>query len=505
MRRDIWEPLNQKATRDNPVRIGLFDSGNGVVYEAWVSQVIQPQADQHGALPVPPGEEDLVPPYYRTSPYSRAWMRLTRINPQDIEFFGRHSFDPLPPLPYYSKDVLGKFEDKVIRSSAELLGMDTTIWRVRERRDRDHDEEIILTTHSLSLPVSRESVDLQSNTILHITDPHYSVGHHRNQHVWRLESEAATGMPTLAEAINRAIARRPVGAIIVTGDLTFTGEVEEFEEAATSLTKLFGLLNLDKDRLVVVPGNHDIRWTATGDYDENAVVTEAPERAKTNYEAFYHKMFGHNPNVTLSMGRRFILPCGIPVEVCAVNSSSLETGPNFLAGMGRVQEAALTEIANTLGWDVNGGLALRVLALHHHLTLTEDLEPFGNYYRGYGIAVDAPRITRLAASFGVQLALHGHKHRAFLWRSGVYELPEHTQPRWKLGNLSIIGGGSAGSQDTDGDRNYFNLININASAIEVTMFHSQNRGAFGQMKEWAAGIELKGSPPSLILSDWIER
>jgi len=432
-------------------------------------------------------------------------MRLTRINPVNIEFFGRYSFDRLPPLPYYSKDVLARFEGKVIKSPAELRGMDTTIWRARERRERDHDEEILLTTHSISRPVSPESVDLQSNTILHITDPHYSVGRHRDQHVWRLESEAANGMPTLAEAISGAIGRRTVGAIIVTGDLTFTGEVEEFQEAEMSLTKLFGPSPLNKDRLVVVPGNHDIRWTATADYDENAIVTEAPELARTNYEGFFHRMFGHNPNANLSMGRRFILPCGIPIEVCAVNSSSLETGPNFLAGMGRVQEAAVTEIANALGWDAGGGFALRLLALHHHLTLTEDLEPFGNYYRGYGIAVDAPRITRLATSYGVQLALHGHKHREFLWRSGAYELPEHAQQRWGLGNLSIIGGGSAGSRDTEGNRNYFNLIDITTSGIELTMFRATNQGAFREMKTVSAGIELKGSPPSLILDDWRER
>jgi len=69
-------------------------------------------------------------------------------------------------------------------------------------------------------------------------------------------------------------------------------------------------------------------------------------------------------------------------------------------------------------------MALRVLALHHHLTLTEDLEPAKGYGAGFGIAVDAPRIMRLAARYGVQLALHGHKHRVFMWRSKVYKLPE---------------------------------------------------------------------------------
>jgi len=33
-------------------------------------------------------------------------------------------------------------------------------------------------------------------------------------------------------------------------------------------------------------------------------------------------------------------------------------------------------------------------------------------FKGFGIALDAPRILRLAARIGVHLSLHGHKHRA---------------------------------------------------------------------------------------------
>src|SRR5205823_2656100 len=105
------------------------------------------------------------------------------------------------------------------------------------------------------------------------------------------------------------------------------------------------------------------------------------------------------------MGRRYLLPCGLAVEVCALNSSSLETGKNFLAGMGRIQEASFGETAGQLGW-TNATMAMRLLAVHHHLALIEDLEPASGYLRGYGLAVDAVRIQRMAAKFGVQLALH---------------------------------------------------------------------------------------------------
>ena len=172
--------------------------------------------------------------------------------------------------------------------------------------------------------------------------------------------------------------------------------------------------------------------------------------------------------------------------------------------MGRVQEAAFTEVANELGWQDNSTMALRVLALHHHLTLTENLEPYGEFYRGFGIAVDAARILRMAAKNGVQLALHGHKHRAFIWRSQVYELPEHTQMGHRLGNMSIVGGGSAGSKDTEGFRNYFNTMNVDASGIHLTIYRSMHAGSFEKMQAWQSSFEIGNAPKKLILTEWQE-
>lgn len=287
-RPDIWSALEKDATEKLPLRIGLFNSGTGNVYGAWVSKVIKPLGDPNSAPPLPKDDEELVPEYYRKSPFSRAWMRMVDIEEKPIEFFDKYSFDQAPPLSNYSDAVLRRLKDKVIKTADELRGMDTTIWTVRARRGFDHDEVILLTTRALSLPVSRDSVDLQRDTILHISDPHFATGKHRSKHIWALESETSgrKARPTLAEAISLALNKKPVGLILITGDLTFTGEEEEFGEAATSITRLLGNLNLDKDRLVIIPGNHDIRWTKMDDYDPKAKITEAPEEAKKTTRVF---------------------------------------------------------------------------------------------------------------------------------------------------------------------------------------------------------------------------
>lgn len=525
----VWNELKREASEDNPVPIGLFNSGTGKVYSARVTEVIPPNLNlADGQHPhVPPGEEKLIPPYYRESPFSFAWMRFKKIENDAVDFFGNYSFDEAPDLPYYNKEILAQFYGKAIVDDGELRAMDTTIWVVKPLKDSDKvfrsnktffttrgpkivpqrivPQKIVLHSPSISEPVADDVIKAEGKTILHISDPHYAVGETRNQHVWALEGEGS-GASTMADAIYNAINNKEdIGLVLVTGDLTFRGDENEYKEAEKGLKMLFGKLNLGKENLVVVPGNHDIVWTieAEARYNEMAKVELAPKTATCNYRQFYKNLLGHEPNQHLSMGRRYLFPSGASVEIAALNSSSLETGKNFLAGMGRVQEAAFAEVANTLKWgNGNSSLALRILALHHHLTLTENLEPAEDYYRGFGIAVDAVRIQRLAAKYGVQLAVHGHKHRAFIWRSGVYELLEHAEQKYSLGDLSIIGGGSAGSSETDGGKNFFNLLDITASGIKLRSFRSRNRGMFENIKTSTARFVFPVEQPGLLLSDW---
>ena len=113
------------------------------------------------------------------------------------------------------------------------------------------------------------------------------------------------------------------------------------------------------------------------------------------------------------MGRRFVFSNGAVVDICALNSSSLEQGKNYLAGMGRIESHAFDKVSGELGWNRPAkSLALRVLVVHHHVTATEDLENPAEFHKGFGMAIDAKQTLRAAAKAGVQLVLHGHRHRA---------------------------------------------------------------------------------------------
>jgi calcineurin-like phosphoesterase family protein len=507
-RQSVWTELENAISSNGFQQIGLFDSGGNNVRPARVVGIVRPREEDGSAVlvDVPEGERDLIPSYYRKSPFSRAWMKLSMIGDPIDDFFSHYSYAEAPKVLNYTSVTLEKFKGKVILSAEELRGMDTTIWKVRKAVDSDSIKSMILGVPALPWAISPEPVKCNSDVVLHITDPHFVApgpGRNRKQHVWRLESEVDdVTAPTLVEAITRALNGKTVGLIIVTGDVTFMGSEEEFEEARRNLSLLLGIFNLGADNLVIIPGNHDIVWSTDATYKDKAEVKNAPPTAKENYKRFYKDLFGHEPSVHLSMGRRFLLPSGLSLEICALNSSSLSTGEKFLAGMGKIDDASFEKVATDLGWTNPQTLALRMLAIHHHLALTEDAEEADGYSRGYGIAVDAVGIQRVAAKHGVQLALHGHKHRSFIWRSSVYELPEQANPRYKLGDLSIIGGGSAGSKETDGYKNYFNLLYFSPAELRLEIWRSIQRRAFSLMQEWQASLEIDGEKRKLILNDW---
>ncbi len=512
-RQPVWTELANAIHSNGSQQIGLFDSGRNNVRPAKVIEIVRPREEEGSAVlvDVPHGQRELIPSYYRQSPFSRAWMKLSMIGDPIDDFFDHYSYAEAPTLPNYTPVTLEKFKGKVILSAEELRGMDTTIWKVRPAVATDSRKSMILGVPALPWAISAEPVKCNSDVVLHITDPHFvapaPLGTTRSQdsqHVWRLESEDADETrPTLVEAISRALNGKTVGLIVVTGDLTFMGSEKEFEEAKRNLLLLLGLLDLGPDHLVIIPGNHDIVWSTDATYKDKAQVKNAPPAAKENYKRFYKDLFRHEPSVHLSMGRRFLLPSGLTLEICALNSSSLSTGKKFLQGMGKIDEASFDKVATDLGWTTNPRtLALRILAIHHHLALTEDAEEADGYSRGYGIAVDAVGIQRLAAKHGVQLALHGHKHRAFIWRSSVYALPELANPQYKLGDLSIIGGGSAGSKETDNNSNYFNILYFSPTELLLEIWRSIRCGGFSLMQEWQASLEIDSEKGKLMLNDW---
>ena len=368
-RLEVWQELERETSQGGRVQIGLFHTGTEQVHPVTVDQVIVPSEDEFGqyiSLEPPAEERDGIPAYYRNSRHSRGWLRLVGIAEHPIDFFGRYSFASPPPLPHHLPDQLNRLTGKRILDADELRSMDTTIWEIQPSGPTDSAERFLTASQRQEGPLSAQPVYCTGDWLLHLSDPHYATGKFRSEHQWRLEAEDEAATSTMVDAIHESIVRhgRRVGAIMVTGDLTYVASPTEFDAARSGLFKLTnGLLGLGMEHLVVIPGNHDIGWTRDDSYDPGAPVKVAPAEATANYRAFFRALYGFQASAHLSMARRFVFPGGNLIDVVAVNSSSLEQGHEFLAGMGRVQEAGYREATARLSWTGQRGLGLRLLAL----------------------------------------------------------------------------------------------------------------------------------------------
>ena len=99
-------------------------------------------------------------------------------------------------------------------------------------------------------------------TILHISDPQFG----RNHRFGRLGLPAPDDQfdsliqrlaDDLAALRDGEYALRP-NVLVVSGDLAEWGKRSEFDDADEFLQQLTDRLNLDRRRVVIVPGNHDI-------------------------------------------------------------------------------------------------------------------------------------------------------------------------------------------------------------------------------------------------------
>jgi metallophosphoesterase superfamily enzyme len=95
---------------------------------------------------------------------------------------------------------------------------------------------------------------------LHLSDLHF--GHGDTSYQWDQKSV----LTALSDDIDGALSSWPElprpQAIIITGDIGFSGNAltsSEYAEAAEFLNRLLGLLDIPRQSVYMVPGNHDVQ------------------------------------------------------------------------------------------------------------------------------------------------------------------------------------------------------------------------------------------------------
>lgn len=319
--------------------------------------------------------------------------------------------------------------------------------------------------------------------ILHLSDLHRTPGHEvTNNNLWKeLRRDINTEFKKTNSILGRNEPRLPedgkIDLIIVSGDITQKATEAEYDEAANFLSLLVdNLLDGEKNRLILVPGNHDVDWSySKGAYEEVQKLT--PENTSVQENFFRFKFEKTPPNWTLMQRNhddiyqdRFKAFAKFfsefynkehsfnlkerhnqytiynkfteKLKIVVVGFSSCDL-VDHLWYRGAINHEAIINAdskLDELGYSINSGV-LRIAVWHHNVLGSPEKSDFMD-----------PQVAMTLAEHGFSLGLHGHIHKAI--RSDIFG---------SYAGLPVVSAGSlcAGSKERPESIPYqYNVIGI---------------------------------------------
>ena len=348
-----------------------------------------------------------------TSTGPRKWVEMARATPADAYAV---SFVPENPLSIKAFGRLLNAERELLRDLGAPFLLFTSALTEQGLRDRAPD--FFTWTSAYELPSARELLALASplgaaptSTLeqapseepirfLHISDIHF-----RPALVKRYDQDRVlSGLITFLE---RDRANFPLDLIFVTGDLAQSGRAEEYTLVSELLRKILEITSVPRERMFVVPGNHDVdrgvgTWllrTLTKDEESIAFFTDPASREFHGRKmAAYHqemaKLLGEGRPLGLAVGEDAVET--IEIKGSRLSVASFNTAW-FAQGDDDTGKLWLGEpnVERAIGRVADDGADLAIALMHH---------PFDNLHE------TERDIVERWVDRGFDLVLRGHLH-----------------------------------------------------------------------------------------------
>lgn len=229
---------------------------------------------------------------------------------------------------------------------------------------------------TVSLPASLASMP-PPKYVLHLSDLHFSDEHQADQ--WHTQ---------LLLDLRNQMQIQELSAVVISGDITNHATIEQFGFAQNFLQQLCESFHIAKNRLIIVPGNHDVNWT----------LTDQGQDGFSPFATFYQHLTGSAYPLSAAAQTTLLHLADLKLLVLGLNSAwKIDRAHPSRAGL------HAGAFGKALGSLLNNEKYQRCnkLAVWHHppAELTSEA--------GFDGAV----LEQLAQA-GFRLILHGHIHRA---------------------------------------------------------------------------------------------
>lgn len=381
----------------NSINVGLANTKKAQFFQATCIDI----AFAEDAFRIPSPHPDRTPAYYRGDRFP-AWFMFSDIKDVTEAKF-RKTFGAMPKPP-------------------------ETLFPVGDNVPMAH-----------GVPGATQIIDISGKTVLHISDLHFGEFHGYPL----LATEEARFERPLDERIAQiaTIARHDrskVGAIVVSGDLISKGDANSYGHVSAFLESLCERLNVQKEAVIVVPGNHDI-------YLKNSQHVTRDYGPRGGFILFLRGFFGQNirePENTW----RFRCPDGTLLTFVGLNS--VRPRSEALRDFGYIGEDIYGPLLEPFIAQLPEPNEIRLAVFHHHLVLPPikvwpmyESKGGDSYLRPISVMLDAGIFLDHLQRAHFRFALHGHHHFPFIAQAGYMD-----RERAEDVPLYVFGGGSAGAR-----------------------------------------------------------
>lgn len=266
--------------------------------------------------------------------------------------------------------------------------------------------------------------------------------------------------------------RIELDGIILTGDITVASDPEGYEMLPAFLNRL-GTAMVEPDRVLITPGNHDVRWSTAPGSDERYEALRGLRR-KTGYRTAYLDgididvdgkpapsiaaplLVGTDDSYVL-VGLNSSNHCGVAAaaegeletRIAAIRLQA-EHDPNLMAlltawerrglsDLARLDNAQLLSSGNL--WPSHDGSTsdapLRIAALHHPIGPVTEIEEV----KAFETMSNLGEFRKWLIDHSVDLVLHGHTHVAYN-RHDVQRQYQSALGAAKEHRFLVVGGGT---------------------------------------------------------------
>ncbi|MBL8149111.1 MAG: HEAT repeat domain-containing protein [Blastocatellia bacterium] len=249
---------------------------------------------------------------------------------------------------------------------------------------------------------------------IHLSDIHFGYGDEERRYSLHLQ------LTDLITSLKKEVKELKIDALLVTGDIAFSGQVHQYEEATKQLKNIASSIGLEERSIFLVPGNHDVdRNVANKDTRrmlkalreeaepiDNSLTDEDLEKLKNRMHNYLEFSKDFAPFViegvegTLYWQHRYPTSKGLKVRLVGLNTALLCQDNK---DKGKLQ-VGNKQISETLSEVTDNEIV--IIMTHHPLDQIDD---------GYWIIDSREILPRLNQN--AQLHLCGHIHQANISRT----------------------------------------------------------------------------------------